>query len=173
MVMTLEARPSVIREKTDFLKGLFTHNPEAAQLYIPPARAELSSGLAVHVVQPDGYDISTDMPIALGGGESAPTPESLLAAAAASCLATVIAMRAAACGTNLVTLDVTASAVSDARGLLGVSKVSAAWERLELVVRITATNAAGAELEEIVSWARDHSPVLATIGAAAVVEIKS
>ncbi len=169
--MTLDARPSTVKEKTDFLKGLFTHNPEAAQLYVPPARAELSSGLAVHVAQPDGYDISTDMPIALGGEESAPTPESLLAAAAASCLATVIAMRAAACGAHLTTLEVTASAVSDARGLLGVSEVSAAWQRLEIAVRIGSTKATGAELEEVVSWARNHSPVLSTISTPTVVEI--
>jgi uncharacterized OsmC-like protein len=171
MVTKLSEPTSEIKEKTDFLVGLFTHKPEAAQIYLPSSRAHLTSGLAVRVELPEGHDVSTDMPIALGGDESAPTPGSLFAAAVSSCLASVIAMRAAACGVDLTELDVDVSGVSDARGLLGVSDVSAGFAQLTIVVGIAAGNATRLEVEEIVSWAKDHSPVLSTIGTPTVLEI--
>ncbi len=51
---------------------------------------------------------------------SAPSPGWLLRAAEASCVATLITMRAAMLGIDLDTLEVTVDSVSDDRGLLGV-----------------------------------------------------
>lgn len=52
-----------------------------------PATARLVKGLQLEVTGPSGENALTDMPAAMGGGSSAPTPAWLLRAAIAPCTA--------------------------------------------------------------------------------------
>jgi uncharacterized OsmC-like protein len=83
-----------------------------------------------------------------------------LRAAHAACDATLIAMRAAEEGIELSRLEVTVDSESDDRGLLGMDDSTPAGP-LSTRVRITVAAAGVPEekLRELVSWAREHSPV--------------
>ena len=85
-------------------------------------------------------------------------------AATASCLASVIAMRAASEGVALDRLEVTVESMTDSRGMLGVGpKVGAGFLELRTTVRIAAAGASADRLREIVRWADEHSPVTCTL----------
>jgi uncharacterized OsmC-like protein len=107
------------------------------------------------------------MPPAMGGAASGPNPGWLFRAALASCMGTVIAMRAATLGIHLTALDVVAESESDNRGILGLDdRVPAGLSNLRLRVRIKAENADDAALSDLVRWAGAHSPVGCTVGRA-------
>ena len=89
----------------------------------PPATARWQTGLRVASSHANGTQVLTDMPAALGGSGDQVTPGWLLRAGLASCLATRIAMSAAAKGIELTFLEVLASSRSDARGLFGMVEV--------------------------------------------------
>lgn len=71
------------------------------------ASATLVGGLVVRVTGPNGATITTDMVPSVGGTATGPSPGWLLRAAESSCVATLIAMRAAMLGITLDTLEVT------------------------------------------------------------------
>src|SRR2546422_5094381 len=82
----------------DALRAAITYinqHPKEARYTDSKAIAVLEAGLGVTVTGPNGALVRTDMPESVGGGGSAPSPGWLLRAAQASCLATLIAMRAA------------------------------------------------------------------------------
>ena len=107
------------------------------------------------------------MPSAVGGGAAAPTPGWLSRAAQASCLATVIAMRAAQESIALSKLEVAVDSESDSRGLLGIDdSVPAGPLTSRARIRIAAPGVAAERLREIVRWADAHSPVSDAIGRA-------
>jgi len=125
-----------------------------------PASATVEDGLRCRVEGPDGWALVTDMPGAVGGEASAPTPGWLIRAAWASCAATAIAMRAAELGISLTRLDVTAESESDMRGLLGVENgIAPGPERARLHVRIAAEGTDAERLHDLVAYADRHSPV--------------
>lgn len=160
----LGERTSVIRQKATLLAELFDKAPAAALVEIPAATAVLQEGLAFRTVQSDGAAVATDMPIALGGLERAPSPWWLLAAAMASCCATSIAMRSAQLGTRLTTLQVSVSAEADVRGALGVGHdVSPSIGDSRVVVEIGAAATSAGDLHDLVRWAVAHSPVISTV----------
>ena len=70
-------------------------HPDEARYTDSPATAVLESGLAVTVHGPQGTSIGTDMPKSVGGTDQSPSPGWVLRSAQASCLAILIAMRAA------------------------------------------------------------------------------
>src|SRR4030065_200926 len=76
----------------------YSAHPEDAKSEDKPARATLVSGLRISVEGPGFLSPATDMPTALGGEGSAPSPGWLRRAAQAACEATVIAIRAAQAG---------------------------------------------------------------------------
>ena len=167
------SRSSVIRDKVHGLEQLFTYAPTAARVDVPSATAILESGLAFRAVHPDGASVATDMPIALGGAERAPSPSWLLTAAMASCCATVIALRASALGVDLKTLEVSVSADADLRGMFDVSdEVAASVDSVRVLVEIGADGATDEELEDLVRWAAAHSPVLSTVSDAVKVGVE-
>jgi len=84
------------------------------------ATARWESGTRVVSSHANGIHLSTDMPTELGGSGDQVTPGWLFRAGLASCLATRIAMGAAAAGFELAMLEVLASSRSDARGMLGM-----------------------------------------------------
>ena len=129
--------------------------------------AVIEEGLRCRVEGPGGWSAVTDMPKALGGGAAAPTPGWLSRAAQASCLATVIMMRAAREGIALSKLEVVVHSESDSRGLLGMDdSVPAGPLTSRAAVRIAAAGVGPERLREIVRLADSHSPVSDAIGRA-------
>ncbi|MCR4282447.1 MAG: OsmC family protein, partial [Bauldia sp.] len=123
------------------------------------AVAILQDGLRCRTQAPNGDVIATDMPKAVGGEGSAPSPGWLLRAALASCDATMIAMRAAMEGISLTSLEVAVDSDSDDRGLVGADDATPAGP-LRVRVHVRATSDAPADsFRKVVDWAERHSPV--------------
>jgi len=135
-------------------------NPKDALSTSAPVTAVMESGLRCRATGENGESIVTDMPQAVGGGGSAPSPGWLARAALATCDATRIALRAAELGIALDTLKVMTDSVDDDRGLFGIDKSVRAGS-LSLRTRVTIGAAGIAEdvLREIVDYAVTHSPV--------------
>ncbi len=154
--MSVEHIQNSVKDVIAYLK----ENPKDALSDDPPVTAVMEGGLRCRATGAAGETIVTDMPEAIGGGGSAPSPGWLSRAALATCDATRIALHAAQLGVTLDTLEVTADSVSDDRGLLGLDKSVPAGP-LSLRTRVT-IGAAGVDektLREIVDFAVTHSPV--------------
>jgi uncharacterized OsmC-like protein len=126
----------------------------------PSARAVWQGGLASQFVTDKPQALVTDMPVALGGEDQAPTPGWYLRAAVASCLVTTIAMHAAVRGIALRRLEVEARSETDARGLLGCAEgVPSGPQQMWLDVLIEADSAEPQALQELVRYADAHAPM--------------
>ena len=147
---------AAIQGAVDFLK----QHPDQAKATDSAATAWLVEGLVVRVEGPDGASLTTDMVPSVGGTASAPSPGWLMRAAEASCVVTLIAMRAAMLGVALDALEVTVDSESDDRGLLGINEdVPAGPISGRVAVRLTAAGVEPALLEEIARWGVKHCPV--------------
>jgi uncharacterized OsmC-like protein len=165
--MEAEVEGSQISAALEKLSQTFAGYPEKARAKQAPAIATLG-GLKCRVVGPAGEEIKTDMPRAMGGNASDPNPGWFFRASLASCCATVIAMRAAHLGINLSKLEVAVESEGDARGILGLDeRISAGMSALRTTVQIAADNAGPEQLEELVRWSDEHSPVGCTVREAA------
>jgi uncharacterized OsmC-like protein len=124
------------------------------------ATAVVEEGLRVRATGPDGATVVTDMSAGVGGGASAPSPGWLFRAADASCIATLISMRAAEQGITLERLEVTVDSESDDYGILGIDEaVPAGPLSMRVHVRVTARGVPEDRLHEIVAWGVAHCPV--------------
>jgi uncharacterized OsmC-like protein len=149
-----------IREAVDGAIAYLTEHPSEARYTDSIATAVLTNGLAVTISRPDGASIKTDMPKSVGGGAAAPSPGWFLRAAQASCLATLIAMRAAHHRLDLKRIEVIVDSESDDRGILGIDEsVPAGPLSSRARVRIQASQVTREELEQLVQWAASHCPV--------------
>ena len=149
-----------IRQAIEAATEYLREHPADARATDSPATATVVDGLVVRVDGPDGASITTDMVPSVGGTKSAPSPGWLLRAAEASCVATLIAMRAAMLGISLDRLEVTVDSVSDDRGILGVDDAIPAGPLTgRVVVRLGADGVEDAALEEIAHWGVKHCPV--------------
>lgn len=152
-----------IREAMEKTSAVLAAHPEKAYNKNAPITIRLVAGLRCEIELPGGKTFTTDMPAPMGGEASGPNPGLLLRMGLGSCLATVIAMRAAKLGVELQTLEVAVESDSDSRGLLGLGGVSAAMSALRTKVKIGARGASAGQLKEIVEWADAHSPVGCTV----------
>ena len=149
-----------IRQAIEAATTYLTEHPDEARSTDSVATASVVDGLVVQVTGPRGESITTDMVPSVGGSGSAPSPGWLLRAAEASCVATLIAMRAATLGIKLDALEVSVDSVSDDRGILGIDdSVPAGPLSGRLAVRILAEGVDPATLEEITHWGVAHCPV--------------
>lgn len=150
-----------IRQAIENVIKFFSDHPEKASSKDKAAVAVVEEGLRCRAEGPNGAVLISDMPKAIGGGDTAPTPGWFLRAALANCDATVIAMRAAQLGVVLTTLEVTVDSQSDDRGLLGVGNgdVLPGPLGMRVHVRIAAAGVPSDQLRQIVGWAEAHSPV--------------
>lgn len=149
-----------------------TEHPDEARYRDSHARAHLEAGLVVSVTGPGGERLTTDMPVGIGGSASAPSPGWFLRAAAASCVASLIAIRAAATGVPLRSVDVEVDSESDDRGILGLDPaIPAGALSVSVVVSIDASGHDPAALTELAAWAIEHCPVTDTIGRAVPISI--
>src|SRR5437870_8282426 len=146
----------------DALRAAITYlsqHPKEARYTDSKAIAVLEAGLGVTVTGPNGALVRTDMPESVGGGGSAPSPGWLLRAAQASCLATLIAMRAAQEGLKPGRIEVVVDSESDDRGILGIddSVPAGPLDRKSLVQ----VELAGSQdkFDAVMRWADMHCPV--------------
>ena len=162
--MTLEDIATAMHRVESVLK----RRPDAGMRDGAPATARWRTGLRVTARHANGTEVLTDMPTGLGGGGDQVTPGWLLRAGLASCLATRIAMGAAAAGIELTLLEVSASSRSDARGLFGMVEASgepvgAGPRDVQLLVRISAARVSAERLQELVEDSNRCSPVSAAL----------
>ena len=149
-----------IRQALDGALAYYAEHPADARSTDSEATARLVEGLVVEVTGPSDERIRTDMVASVGGTGSAPSPGWLLRAAEASCVATLIAMRAAMMGVSLASVEVTVDSESDDRGLLGMDDtVPAGPLSGRVTVRIAADGVDATTLEGIARWGVKHCPV--------------
>ena len=150
------------------LEAVFNRRPGAALHDDAPAIARWDGGMRVVSSHSNGTQLSTDMPSELGGSGDHVTPGWLVRAGLASCLATRIAMGAAAAGFDLATLEVSAGSRSDARGLLGMpeasgARVGAGPRDVQVLVRIAAPGVSPERLRSLIEESNRCSPVSAAL----------
>ena len=154
--MSVEHIQNSVNDVIAYLK----ENPQDALSTSPPVTAVMEEGLRCRATGENGQTIVTDMPHAVGGGGSAPSPGWLARAAFATCDATRIALRAAELGVALDVLEVIMDSVDDDRGLFGLDKsVRAGSLSIRTRVTIGAAEVDEKVLREIVDYAVTHSPV--------------
>lgn len=149
-----------IRSAMEAASAYLTEHPDEARYTDSLATATLGDGLRVRVEGPNGERLDTDMPGAVGGAGSAPSPGWFLRAAVASCVASLARMRAAQVGLEGFAGSVDVDSESDDRGILGLdSTVPAGPLSMRIRFRVTADGADPARLREVAEWAVDHCPV--------------
>ena len=149
-----------IQSALEAATSYYREHPEDARSTDSMATATLVDGLVTRVTSPSGDTITTDMVESVGGSASAPSPGWLLRAAEASCVVTLIAMRAAMLGIELGSVEVSVDSESDDRGLLGLDdSVPAGPLSGRVLVNITAPGVDPGQREEIARWGVEHCPV--------------
>lgn len=149
-----------------------TEHPDEARYRDSAAVARIESGLVVTVTGADGATLRTDMPSGIGGTASAPSPGWVLRAAEASCVASLVAIRAATLGVELRSVEVEVDSESDDRGILGLADdVPAGPLSTRVSVAIDAPGRSPAEIEEIAGWAVAHCPVVDAVRRATPIEL--
>jgi uncharacterized OsmC-like protein len=150
------------------VRNVLSRHPEAGIHTDEPAIARWGQGLRVICTHANGTQIATDLPAEIGGTGDQITPGWLMRAGLASCVATRIAMGAAAEGIVLTRLEVSATSTSDARGLFGMTTdigepITAGPRELRLEVRIGASGVTRERLQAIIDESYHCSPVSAAL----------
>lgn len=171
--MTIEGIAAAVQRVESVLK----RRPAAGIHDDAPATARWQTGLRVVACHADGTQMVTDMPTELGGSGDKVTPGWLFRAGLASCLATRIAMNAAAEGIELAALEVLATSRSDLRGLFGMADstgapLGAGPSEVQLRVRISAAGVAAERLRHLVEASNHCSPVSAAVRDAVPVALR-
>lgn len=149
-----------IREAIEAASAYLTAHPEDARYRDGYARARLADRLAVDVEGPGDERLRTDMPRGIGGTAQAPSPGWHFRAATASCVATLIGIRAASLGIELGPVEVVVDSESDDRGILGLDdEIPAGPLSVRIAVTIKAAAQEEALLKALVQWAVDHCPI--------------
>jgi uncharacterized OsmC-like protein len=152
-----------IRTSIESAVEYLSEHPDEARYTDSVATATLEEGLRIRVTGPGGEEIATDMPAAVGGGGSAPSPGWLLRAAAASCAASLVAMEAARAGVRISSLSVDVDSMSDDRGILGMDPDVPAGP-LSVRVAVRATTEGGGDVEQLIRRAVSRCPVVDAVG---------
>jgi uncharacterized OsmC-like protein len=129
-----------------------------------PATARWMGGLRVISSHANGMQVTSDLPAELGGTGDQVSPGWFFRAGLAACLATSIAIQAAAAGIALSALEVRATSRSDLRGLFGMCEsdgepVGAGPIAAGLTVRIAAPGVESTEINHLVERSYLQSPI--------------
>lgn len=122
------------------------------------SRTRLRHGLSCEVEE-GAWKVITDMPAAIGGEGSAPTPGVFGRAAFGSCLAVCYALYAAKLGVPITSLEVEVEADYDDGALLGVSDSPAGYFDVRYTV-IVESPAPEADVRRVIDEGDAHSPYL-------------
>ena len=162
-----------IKDAVARASAYLTEHPDEARYRDSPAIARINAGLAASVTGPAGESVATDMPAGIGGGATAPSPGWLMRAAAASCVASLIAIRAAATGTVVGAIEVTVDSESDDRGILGLDPaIQAGAMSMKVVVAIDAPGLDREAANALAAWALEHCPVTDTVARAVPISLE-
>jgi uncharacterized OsmC-like protein len=159
------------------LESVLRLRPTFSDCEETPAIARWQEGAKFSVGPPKGdLAILTDLPTELGGDGGGVTPGWLMRAGLAACTASSILLNAAAEGIEIQSLELTAGARSDVRGLLGMGDesgepVSAAFKVVRLLVRISAPGVSRERLQALVERANQRSPVSSALRQAVPLEL--
>jgi uncharacterized OsmC-like protein len=149
-----------IRTAVEGASAYLTEHPDEARYTDSIATARVVNGLRVRVEGSSGETLETDMPAAVGGGASVPSPGWFLRAAVAACVASLATMRAAQLGWTGFRCTVDVDSESDDRGILGLdASVPAGPLSMRIGLRLAADGIGLDGLEELAVWAVDHCPV--------------
>ncbi len=149
-----------IRTAIEGASAYLTEHPDEARYTDSLATARVERGLRIRISGPNAEELVTDMPGAVGGGGSAPSPGWYLRAAIAACVTSLAVMRAAQLGVEGFACEVDVDSESDDRGILGLDEaVPAGPLSTRVAFRITAPGADQAQLREVAEWAVAHCPV--------------
>jgi uncharacterized OsmC-like protein len=117
--------------------------------------------------------LTTDMPAGIGGSAAAPSPGWFLRAATASCVASLVAIRAAATGVTVTSVGVEVDSESDDRGILGLDpSIPAGALSTRIVVSIDAPGVDRQTVDALAAWAVEHCPVSDTIARAVPITLE-
>jgi uncharacterized OsmC-like protein len=150
------------------VESVLTRRPAVGLHDDAPATARWQSGTRVASCHANGTVLLTDMPTELGGSGDQVTPGWLFRAGLASCLATRIAMGAAAAGFELSMLEVFAGSRSDTRGILGMTEASgepvcAGPREVQVLVRVAAPGVSPQRLRTLIEESNRCSPISAAV----------
>jgi uncharacterized OsmC-like protein len=149
-----------IKKSVQEVIDYYTQNPSDSLSQDKGAIAVIEGGLRARATGPDGQSLVCDMPQAIGGGGTAPSPGWMMRAALANCEAIMIALRAAQLGVKLTALEVRVDSLSDDRGMLGMDdSIPAGPLNIKVSIRLSAPGVPAETLRQIVAWAEQHSPV--------------
>jgi uncharacterized OsmC-like protein len=166
---------SDIASAVERARAYLGEHPDEARYRDSLARAVLAEGLRVEVTGPGGESTRTDMPAGIGGSASAPSPGWYLRAAAASCVAALIGIRAATLGIELPAdaVEVVVDSESDDRGILGIDDgIPAGALSMKVAVTFAADTADHETLDAVARWALDHCPVTDTVSRSVPIELE-
>jgi uncharacterized OsmC-like protein len=105
------------------------------------------------------HQIDTDLPGPLMGTDVGPSPLEVALSALGSCVATTVAVHAAAKGIELGKVEVTIAGKLDLRGFLNLADVRTGYQRLDLKVTLQ-SGLAEEDVAQFVESATRFSPVL-------------
>lgn len=147
-----------IRSAIEGAGAYLAEHPDEARYTDSLATARVDDGLRIQVVGPNGETLATDMPAAVGGSGSAPSPGWFLRAAVAACVTSLSVMRAAQLGMDGFTCKVEVDSESDDRGILGLD-ASVPGGPLSMRIGFRMTGASREQLAAVANWAVEHCPV--------------
>ena len=101
-------------------------------------------------------------PVLLGDNEGA-NPVEFLLHALAGCVTTTTVLHAAARGIQIERLSTRLVGDIDLQGLLALADVPAGYRQIRIEMDIVAANAGDQELDDLLRFAQDHSPVCNTV----------
>jgi uncharacterized OsmC-like protein len=153
-----------IRDAVASASAYLTEHPDEACYRDSAATARITSGLVASVTGPSGEALTTDMPSGIGGTATSPSPGWYLRAATATCVASLIAIRAATLGLTVGPIEVTVDSESDDRGILGLDpSIPAGALSTKILASVGGLDLRPADVQDIVDWAVVHCPVTDTI----------
>jgi uncharacterized OsmC-like protein len=133
----------------------FTRRPSCAQNTYK-VTAHLGEGLRATTCERD-WRVEFDMPAALGGGGTRPTPGVYGRAALLACLAIGIRMEAVQAGLPLTALDLSMEVDCDDRGLFGLANVPPGYDAFRILISVKSP-APEREVRVLVDRALARSP---------------
>jgi uncharacterized OsmC-like protein len=156
---------------------VFERRPEMGLHDDSPATARWTRATRIVASHANGTELQTDMPTEFGGTGDRITPGWLFRAGIASCAVTSIAMRAAAEGIELTTLEAVVTSRSDSRGLIGVrdangDPVFAGPGDMKLNVRIGGHGVSDEQLRELVARGCNCSPIPSAVANATPLDVR-
>jgi uncharacterized OsmC-like protein len=136
---------------------VFSKRPEVARS-TKVSKASVRQGLRCEFTE-DQWKLAADMPSAIGGTDTGPTPGTLIRAALTSCLAIGYSMRAALLGVPIRGIEVELHADSDLRGIFCGQAAAPIYSDLAFVV-VVDSDAPESDVLRVLDEADERSPYL-------------